>query len=116
MDEQQPAVPSISDAPFYVQVRAEGHMINAYMAPRPGVQTDSPEPTLIGSIMRAACDATGGANGPLFREFIELMIKSMTVVCEACLGLKVQGFTALPGGSVAEADAADAMGKSVGHA
>jgi hypothetical protein len=87
-------------APFYLAIRPEGHLINAWMCPSAEVAQMAiaqgehwmREPVLMGSISRSVCDTTGGQEGPIYKRFLALMKDSVRVSCEAALGCTVVGF------------------------
>lgn len=75
---------SVNAPAFRLAIRAEGHMINAYIAPMDSMQ----EALLIGSINRNACDARRA----LFDQFKELMKEVLTEACKGALGAAPSGF------------------------
>lgn len=88
-------------APFYIAIRAEGHLVNAWLMPSRQViegagqmgEHKLKEPVLIGSVSRAACDSTGGQEGAVFQLWERLMELVVTVSCQEALGFTPTSFT-----------------------
>lgn len=75
-------------APFRIAIRAEGNMVNAYLA----APDTMAEATPIGSIVRSACDA----DRALFEDFKALMQKVVAAACHSALGVVPADFETSP--------------------
>lgn len=89
--------------PFTMTIGDDGAMIRASLVPI-GLPSSVPEelrkPLEVGSISRAACDSTGGRDGPLFKTWLSMMKMTVEVIVAAALGQEIARFDEViaPGG------------------